>query len=763
MPGKFLPAIVEFFEIVFIYLDTPLRWLFGRDIFISYSRYDAKIYAQKLNNRLTGTYSCYLDQKALPRGEKLPRAIRRNLRRCSMLVLVGTKGAIDSQFVKIEISKFLRTGRTIVPLNVNGQLSAAPWREAPWTSLEKVFQSDESKEAIEANTPSDSVVDYIKDTADFTRQDQRLRRIVNVTAAFVVLSLLAAALSYRSAQLADGRAINSNKQANAANVRAGDAERRAENANINANAADARAVNANSRAANANERATVADAKAANANIRAEQAARREEAATRNARKQESIAFSRSLAAQSDLYYNPSADLLEHNLLYSIESMKRDYSVGAYRNLLAGIDVLPVASGPPISHPDYVFAVAYSPDGRLVATRTEHTLFIWKADEFQQASRREPFSQEHTDRIFDMKFSPGGRYLATLSGGTSAGGTIRTWDLNTNTELPRINLGRNIGDFVFSNDEQYLAVGFASTQAEREQDDRKGNFARVWRIGSRMEVVGCMPHAFPVRTLAFSSDGTQLATYGYDIWIWQTLGCSQDEPKSDRQLSVGELKQLAYSPDGKFLIAAGDIHSDNPEVRVWDTTSYQRVTGFPLKRANQLRFSEDGRYIAALVGDDAPSRNIVIIERDREQFRTLATISYITNGPESCNLMFSRDGRYLAAGGPNQMPQIYESASGRLVTYVGLSKNVLPDEMAISPDGKHLVVGVGRDIFDWGASNAGLPSRVVEQEGGSHTVAVSSDGGLLAASGLDYIRVNKTNGEFVSEKKTSARSAFALH
>jgi hypothetical protein len=76
------------------------RLLFGRDFFISYPRREAARYAATLASRLSKQFSCYLDQLATPRGEKLPTPISRELARATVFVLVGSPGAIESIYVR---------------------------------------------------------------------------------------------------------------------------------------------------------------------------------------------------------------------------------------------------------------------------------------------------------------------------------------------------------------------------------------------------------------------------------------------------------------------------------------------------------------------------------------------------------------------------------------------------------------------------------------------------------------------------------------
>ena len=89
-----------------------MRFLFGDDIFISYSRRDGAKYAAALANELSkpgNDYSCFLDQWGASAANELSKPVLRAIKRSSVLVLIGTAGAAGSQLVQREINLFSRT------------------------------------------------------------------------------------------------------------------------------------------------------------------------------------------------------------------------------------------------------------------------------------------------------------------------------------------------------------------------------------------------------------------------------------------------------------------------------------------------------------------------------------------------------------------------------------------------------------------------------------------------------------------------------
>ena len=109
------------------------KFLFGDDIFISYSRANGAPYAAALANQLASRrLSCRFDQWGTVPGKDVPDYILRALRRSGMLVVAATPKACESPAVEREIREFLPTKRLIVPIDLCGNIFSARW----WPLLE---------------------------------------------------------------------------------------------------------------------------------------------------------------------------------------------------------------------------------------------------------------------------------------------------------------------------------------------------------------------------------------------------------------------------------------------------------------------------------------------------------------------------------------------------------------------------------------------------------------------------------------------------
>jgi WD40 repeat protein len=170
--------------------DALGRFLFGDDVFLSYSRHDASAYALALAAALTKrNLSCYLDQWGTPPGDELPDALVRSLRRSTMLVVLGSPAAAHSRSMAREVALFLETGRAVVPVSVDGALERADY----FPDIRGLAVFAESPSAFRKETPAPTLIERIVNAEGFTSRSKRLRRIFRITATTSALLVVAAA------------------------------------------------------------------------------------------------------------------------------------------------------------------------------------------------------------------------------------------------------------------------------------------------------------------------------------------------------------------------------------------------------------------------------------------------------------------------------------------------------------------------------------------------------------------------------------------
>jgi WD40 repeat protein len=87
------------------------------------------------------------------------------------------------------------------------------------------------------------------------------------------------------------------------------------------------------------------------------------------------------------------------------------------------------------AHHGQVWAVAFSPDGRTLATGgDDYTIKLWNLASLQEAA----VLRGHTALVAGLAFSPDGRQLASCGGD----GTVRLWRAPTFAEIAAAHKGK---------------------------------------------------------------------------------------------------------------------------------------------------------------------------------------------------------------------------------------------------------------------------------------------------------------------------------
>ncbi len=228
--------------------------------------------------------------------------------------------------------------------------------------------------------------------------------------------------------------------------------------------------------------------------------------------------------------------------------------------------------------PGTIAALAYSPDGRRLATaglEMSRNLQIW-------VPAKRPRKLElvgHTNKVRTVAFSPDGRLLA--SGGSDR--TIRLWDPSDGHPLATLEgHGDNVREVAFSPDGRIL--GSASTDAT----------ARFWDVATR-RTISIVRGPEPFSAIAFAPDGT--AAVADEAGIVRLI-----EPASGREVSRihsedQEVRALAFSADGRTLAAAGL----GRVIRLWDPLTGEELLTLEghTGQINDLAFSPDGLTLAS--------------------------------------------------------------------------------------------------------------------------------------------------------------------
>lgn len=211
----------------------------------------------------------------------------------------------------------------------------------------------------------------------------------------------------------------------------------------------------------------------------------------------------------------------------------------------------PTQPAPPESYrvPVPVMAVAFSPDGNLLATSGYREVLLWNPADGQLVRRISNLAE----RPHDIEFTADGKTLAVAAGTPGQMGEVKFFNVEN---------GALIAD-LFTTDDEVFAVAFSpdGTRLAAAAADRS---IRLFDVASRQQQKMIEDHADWVMDIAWSPDGKKVATASRDKTskvFDSTTGESQSTFNGHGQPVFG----VGFLPDGNSVATSG---RDN-RIRVW--------------------------------------------------------------------------------------------------------------------------------------------------------------------------------------------------
>jgi WD40 repeat protein len=209
-------------------------------------------------------------------------------------------------------------------------------------------------------------------------------------------------------------------------------------------------------------------------------------------------------------------------------------------------------------------------------------------------------------------------------------------------------------------------------------------------------------YADPSSSLAFSPDGTLLASYHTEtIDVWKVATGDKVLSLTNETLDYVEL--VAFSPDGKLVASkstGGSSYPPNPIIKLWEiaTGNVVRTFSVPDGSVIAIAFSADGKLLSSLYEERFPSRFLTW------QVSSGASALFLPNVTQWIgSLPFSSDGRFLATvekcpssnepsfANPFSQIHLVEIATGREVRALPSHMGSCLDSVAFAKEGTMIV------------------------------------------------------------------------
>lgn len=362
-------------------------------------------------------------------------------------------------------------------------------------------------------------------------------------------------------------------------------------------------------------------------------------------------------------------------------------------------------------HEHDVCAVAYSNDGRMIATGGSglNLIKVWDATSGNLITEL----RGHEDVINGLSFHPSGRYLASCSNDR----TVRIWEIGS-YEKPLVLRGhrKKVLCVKYSpNGKQLASIDTIQQVLQWDAERKTAEAHRVHLTG--IPAVGFLPAMQGV--VSAGKDGA--------IRIWDLdIGSQAHELVNDRRRTV---IQMAISHSGQHIAT---VDYDNA-VNVLDTQSGETIPILPADHSRktqcwQIAISPDDKLVATTTADGV----LTLFDTKSGAVKR----KFDGSIPKVTGLAFHPNGKWIAAGDKDSLT-IWDVVTGKR-THTLASHDCYYTFMAFHPEGDLLAATLNDGTVElWDFDTKELRYTIQAHAEHASAVAFHPDGDRIATAGHD--------------------------
>ncbi len=374
--------------------------------------------------------------------------------------------------------------------------------------------------------------------------------------------------------------------------------------------------------------------------------------------------------------------------------------------------------------------IAFSPDGKTVASSGLGKVIIWDIASGKPVKEL-PYSNPDESNLSSLAFSPKGDLVAIAHYSTADDLVI--WNIKTQTK--QYSMSQQATSVSFNSDGRLLASG------------GRDNHLRIWELATGTEITSINTQHTKdtlegISTVAFSPSNPIVATGGWDglIKLWDINSSTQINIFNGHDYLV---TSLAFSSNGNFL-ASGSW--DNT-VKLWNVKTGQLIQQFDghTDHVNSVALSPDDLTIASGSGDktirlwnttkDLSISSLFGKEKDAQP-DLFSTLQGRASAINSASL--SSDGKYIVSGHDNSAINLWNLETGqRVISYSEHEDAVM--SVDFSPSNSNLLASGSRDqtIKFWNTSDEHTVQTFTGHNNEVSSLSFSPSGDELVSGGLD--------------------------